>query len=32
VVYFNTIETHRWPEPYGSPDWRIPPNLLSSCL
>jgi endoglucanase len=29
VIYFNSRETGSWPEPYGSPDWRITPNDLS---
>ncbi|EIM29981.1 glycoside hydrolase family 26 protein [Microvirga lotononidis] len=29
VVYFNALEPHRWPAPFGSPDWRISPRDLN---
>lgn len=33
VVYFNDREPHVWPEPYGSPDWRVSaPAFFSSSL
>jgi beta-mannanase len=29
VIYFNARETGAWPDPYGSPDWRITPADLN---
>ena len=28
VVYFNDIDPHAWPAPFGHPDWRISADLL----
>ena len=32
VVYFDSVETWHWPEPYGSPDWRISPADIGALV
>lgn len=29
VIYFNEVEPHPWPQPYGRPDWRIDRRMVN---
>jgi endoglucanase len=32
VIYFNEVETYKWPGSHGSPDWRIMSKLFAELL